>query len=153
LSSILGKAWLPAIAVLAVFAMFAFGSSVRTAYADIENVYLVDPSNDELYDNDGNECDNAGIFLGSGENDDLIQAITIDEDGNIWAQTGDLLGFCVQVDGDWDTVNAQASDGRFVVALCGDQDGDGTSFEHIVGDWDEECEDQDGKGTDDQTVY
>jgi hypothetical protein len=151
LSSILGKAWLPALAIFAVFAMFAIGGQARTAYADIDAVYLVDPSNDELYDNDGEECDNAGELLGGGV--PLEAAADVDDDGKVHMALGEVIGLCVIVDGDWDTVNAQASSGEFLVALCGDQDDDGTSFEHVVGNWDDECEDTDGKGTNDLTVY
>ena len=32
LTSIIGKAWLPALAILAAFAMFAIGGEVRSAY-------------------------------------------------------------------------------------------------------------------------
>ena len=53
LSSIIGKAWLPALAILAVFAMFAIGGQARSAEADIDSSsYIVDPSNDELCDDD-----------------------------------------------------------------------------------------------------
>jgi hypothetical protein len=62
LTSILGKAWLPALAILAAFAMFAVGGQVRSAEADIDFVTVVDLSNDELYDSDGDGCDEAGIF-------------------------------------------------------------------------------------------
>jgi hypothetical protein len=143
--------------------MFVVGGETKSAYAlcgsdpdswpdgCIYAVYEVDLQDPELYDSDGEGCQQASIN-------------TIDDGEIISSEIDETTTFCIVISEDVDTVNIQAradegdgGDGEFRNAVCGDEDGDSNYFEHLLGSapvsWDDLCEDQDGNGTADLTVY
>jgi hypothetical protein len=135
LSSILGKAWLPAIAVLAVFAMFAIGSQTRSAEAEVVWVEIVEAT----FLNDDDDCDET--FLdGVGDFDSAADAFVLG--------VGEQLAICINVDNNdaGSVVSADSDDyGNFVAAYCSDEDADGDDFEIP----DDECADAVGLSSDD----
>jgi hypothetical protein len=123
--------------------MFAIGGQVKTAYADeILRVAVADPSSQELYEDEGDGC-----FVAASSS-------AISPGGEVTAAVDEVVPICVIIDEDVDTVNAQASDGQFLTAICSDQSGDNEYFEGADGGaYEDECEDLDGKSSDDITVY
>jgi hypothetical protein len=119
LTSFLGKAWLPALAVFAVFAMFAFGSQTKSAEADVTWVEFVEAT----FLNDDDDCDET--FLDAADDHDDAATPYI-------LGVGEQLAICIQVDNNdvGSVVSADSDDyGSFVNAYCSDQDDDGDDFE------------------------
>jgi hypothetical protein len=143
LSSILGKAWLPAIAVLAVFAIFAFGSQVRTAEADVIDVDVVDAT----FVNSDAFCDESDASDISNYSSSSLSSAT----GPLRLEVGDTLAICIETDTDLagDVVDLDSNDyGEFTDAICSDEDGDGDDFEVN----DDQCDDVTGLGSDDVQI-
>jgi hypothetical protein len=135
LSSILGKAWLPAVAALALFAAFAFGNQVRTAEADVVDVDLVIAT----FLNDDTACDETGPFNIPANNSESNPLDIADDE---------ILALCLEVDSNatGSIISADSNDhGQFIAAICGDEDDDGDDFEIP----DDNCENVAGIGTDD----
>ena len=134
MTSILGKAWLPAIAVLAAFAMFAFGGQTKSADAEVVWVEIVEAT----FLNDDDDCDET--FLdGVGD---------FDESSPFVLGVGDVLAICINVDNNdaGSVVSADSNDyGEFIAAYCSDEDDDGDDFEIP----DDECADAVGISSDD----
>jgi hypothetical protein len=125
LTSIIGKAWLPALAILAVFAMFAFGSQTKSAEADAVYAEIVAAT----FLNDDDDCDETYFDGIDGYDEDSPFVIPVDT----------FLAICVDVDSNepGDVISADSDDyGNWIQAICGNEDGDGDDFEIP----DDECE-------------
>jgi hypothetical protein len=115
---------LPAIAVLAVFAMFAFGNSVRTAEAQVIDVDVVNAT----FVNDDEFCDESEASDISNYSDASLSS----ENGPLRVEVGDTIAICVEVDGNdaGQVVSADSDDyGSFTDAICDDESGGGDDFE------------------------
>ena len=118
MTSIMGKAWLPALAALAVFAMFAFGSQTRSAEADVIDVEIVDAT---FFNND-DDCDET-FFDEIGD---------YDEGNPFTVPVGTGVAICVEVDSNdpGDVISADSDEyGNWTEAICGGEDGDSDDFE------------------------
>jgi hypothetical protein len=111
---------LPALAILAVFAMFAIGGQARTAYADVTDAFIVEDLNAECDEQDVEFDENLGVSgLQPGSGGGVVYA----------AETGDIVQICAVFD-DETEANFQATAGRFVTSVdCGYDDIDIAEYE------------------------
>jgi hypothetical protein len=117
---------LPAIAVLAVFAMFAFGSQTKSAEADAVYAEIVEAT----FLNDDDDCDET--YFSGITNYTKSSPFTV--------EVGDTIAICVDVDSNdvGDVLSADSDDyGEWTGAYCGDENDNGDDFE--IGGDDDEC--------------
>ena len=127
MNAVLRRGLLPALALVAVLAMFGFGSAVRTAQADVENVDVVIPT----FANDDEACDETSIFEDTVSASATLVTYNTPETALALPVNG-ILALCVSVSSNepGDAFSADSEDyGRFIEAICNDEDEDGDDFE------------------------
>jgi hypothetical protein len=115
LTSIIGKAWLPALAILAVFAMFAIGGQTRSAEADVVDASIVEDVDETCGDQDVTFDTELGVGGAGGG-------------GVVYtSETGEIVTICAvfeaELEEELTEANFQATAGTFVNSVdCGFDD-------------------------------